>query len=229
MDTEAPGFRYERKFFISDLTRQQVETIVKMHPAFFSEIYHRRFINNIYFDTPGLKNYYDNLDGMAQRKKVRIRWYGELFASIESPLLELKCKYGLMGKKDSFTIPRFEMGRHFAHSEIAAAIEGDPGFPETAKAEFKTLVPVLLNRYSRKYYRSADGNYRITIDTGMVFYAVGNWGNSFAGRITDNDNIVLELKYDAPWDDHADEVTTCFPFRLSRSSKYVTGIQKLYG
>ena len=44
-------FRYERKFFISQLTKFEVESMIRIHPAVFSEIYHKRFVNNIYFDT----------------------------------------------------------------------------------------------------------------------------------------------------------------------------------
>jgi len=32
-------FRYERKFLISGLTKAEVESIIKLHPAMFSEIY----------------------------------------------------------------------------------------------------------------------------------------------------------------------------------------------
>ena len=45
-------FRYERKFLIQDATRSEVERSIKLHPALFSEIFHERSVNNIYFDSP---------------------------------------------------------------------------------------------------------------------------------------------------------------------------------
>ena len=42
--------RYERKFVVSDMDYAAVEQAVRNHPAAFSEIFHRRYINNIYLD-----------------------------------------------------------------------------------------------------------------------------------------------------------------------------------
>ena len=38
---------------------------------------------------------------------------------------------------------------------------------------------------------------------------------------------ILELKYGHAKDDEASEITKHFPFRLTKSSKYVLGISKL--
>ena len=42
---DTDNYRYERKFFISELTRQEVESIIRINPVMFSEIYHERFVN----------------------------------------------------------------------------------------------------------------------------------------------------------------------------------------
>ncbi len=65
-------YRYERKFFISEVPKQGVETLVKLHPAMFSEIYHQRFVNNIYFDPVNLGNYHDNIEGSTHRISILI-------------------------------------------------------------------------------------------------------------------------------------------------------------
>ena len=91
-----PGekWRYERKFFISGLKKEDIEFMVKLHPAIFREIYHERTVNNLYFDSYEMKSYLDNVSGNSQRAKVRIRWYGDLFGIIEKPVLEVKIKRG---------------------------------------------------------------------------------------------------------------------------------------
>ena len=104
MENIANKYRYERKFLIRDLSVQEIETIIKLHPNFFSEIYYQRNVNNIYFDSLELESYQDNVTGSAQRVKTRIRWYGELFGLIEKPVLELKIKSGFLGRKESFHI-----------------------------------------------------------------------------------------------------------------------------
>ena len=64
---------FERKFIFRRLCPRNFEVYIKLNIAEFSEIFHQRFINNIYFDTLGFENYYDNIDGIANRVKYRIR------------------------------------------------------------------------------------------------------------------------------------------------------------
>ena len=99
--------RYERKFFITELSQYEVECIVKIHPAIFSEIHHKRFVNNIYFDSYNLKNFRENIEGATDRIKIRIRWYGDLFGYIKKPVLEIKIKKEFLNKKISIPIKPF--------------------------------------------------------------------------------------------------------------------------
>ncbi len=106
MDTD--NYRYERKFLVDRLDQHQVMGLIKRHPAMFCQPYPPRFINNFYLDTAHMVNYRDNVDGAADRRKVRIRWYGELMGQIENPVLEFKIKRGLVGTKKHHPIPGFE-------------------------------------------------------------------------------------------------------------------------
>ena len=222
------NYRYERKFFISELTRQEVESIVRLHPAIFSEIYHQRFVNNIYLDSPDMRSYLDNIDGSQRRMKLRVRWYGDLSGIIEKPILELKIKDGLLGRKVSFALNLFSIDeKSFRFGEIIDAVRGSD-IPDLVKMEFAALGPTLLNRYRRRYYISADGNYRITIDSDTVFYRINTHNCSLSHELTDRTNTILELKYNQNRDHYARQITNHFPFRMTRSSKYTSGIEKLY-
>ena len=44
----------------------------------------------------------------------------------------------------------------------------------------------------------------------------------------EDNKIVVELKYDQEKNDEAQEIGTNLPFRLTKNSKYVTGIEKFY-
>ena len=68
--------RYERKYKIENVALDVIIQALKMHPAGLSKIYPDRQINNIYFDTPGLTTYKENVMGIANRDKYRVRWYG---------------------------------------------------------------------------------------------------------------------------------------------------------
>lgn len=219
------NYRYERKFFITNISKYEVECIVKMHPIIFSEIYHKRFVNNIYFDSFNYNNFRDNVEGATDRIKIRIRWYGVLFGYIKNPILEIKIKKGLLGKKISIPIKSFDLTRDLNISEVLKSIKG---LKEVIGIDFETLIPSLLNRYSRKYYQSSDKKFRITIDSEQSFYQINKKNNLFLDLHTDNNSVILELKYNQSYDKEVNYITSKFPFRVTKSSKYVNGIQKVF-
>jgi len=87
--SEETGYRLERKFFISGVTRllRIMCDCIKLVSA---PLYEPRWINNIYFDAYDFDNYFTSYEGITKRAKVRIRWYGELCGGIRHPVLELK-------------------------------------------------------------------------------------------------------------------------------------------
>tara|TARA_B100001964_G_scaffold197137_1_gene222018 strand:+ start:563 stop:1243 length:681 start_codon:yes stop_codon:yes gene_type:complete len=220
-------FRYERKFFITSITKAEIEKLVMFHPANFSEVFYERSINNIYFDTPMFKSYFDNIDGNSDRTKVRIRWYGELYDNIKKPTLELKIKNGILGHKLHFLLKPLNTTTQLNKLDIVQ-LTSNVDIPQHILAKIKVLTPTLLNRYNRKYFLSADKRFRITIDTNQVFYKICSINRYFLNRCRDNSSIVLELKYDRNADKDASYITESIPFRLTKSSKYVRGIEKLY-
>lgn len=222
----AIDYRYERKFLISELDLDEIKLIVKLHPALFTEIYHQRYVNNIYFDTLCMKNYFDNVNGSSDRIKVRIRWYGNLFGLIEKPVLELKIKKALLGTKKSYPLTPISLDGKFNFEALRETFKNSD-IPDALRHMLMQFRPVLINRYSRSYYRSADGNYRITIDSDLDFYAIKSFQNSYMHKYTRNNILVLELKYDHDKDQYARQISTLFPFRLTRNSKYLDGLQKL--
>ncbi len=217
-------FRYERKFFITELSKYEVECIVKLHPAIFSEIYHKRFVNNIYFDSYNLKNFRENIEGATDRIKIRIRWYGDLFGYIKKPILEIKIKKEFLNKKISIPIKPFILKKDTKISDILNSFND---LQDSLVIDFNSLKPSLLNQYSRKYYQSCNGYYRITIDTDQSFYQVNKQNNFFLNRTTDKNTVILELKYAKEYDSEANHITTKFPFRISKSSKYISGVEKV--
>ena len=104
MNIDKNNWRCELKFIIIRHSSESVFSLIKTHPAMFSEIYQERKINNIYCDTLNFHTFSDNVVGIADRLKVRIRWYGETFSSIAKPTLEFKIKSGLLSRKEYFKI-----------------------------------------------------------------------------------------------------------------------------
>ncbi|MCK4533399.1 VTC domain-containing protein [bacterium] len=220
------SYRCERKFIVSELTKHQIEQIVKFNPEMFSEIYYQRFVNNLYLDTFNRKSYFDAVNGVTVRVKVRIRWYGDLFGKIKNPILEFKIKKGLWSSKKLFSLDKFSINNDLELDGILNILKKS-NIPDILKLNLNSLEFSLLNRYKRKYFLSADSNYRITIDSEMEYYQLKAKDNNFLCHTTDSTNTILELKYEQKQDESADKITNFFPFRMTKSSKYINGIERL--
>jgi SPX domain protein involved in polyphosphate accumulation len=218
--------RHERKFLISDFSVSDVKQILKFHPACFSEIYHEREVNNIYFDTLGFDSYYGNLEGDTDRVKSRIRWYDSLFGEITNATLEFKIKKGLLGKKQFYSLSPFNLDTSFSRSDIGKALSND-SVPLNIRNELMSLQPVLLNSYVRKYYMSADKRYRITIDSKLKFHRISYNKNTFLNKVVNHNAVILELKYDSEFEDEAKEIGNKLPFMMTKNSKYLQGIESV--
>jgi hypothetical protein len=218
------NYRYERKIFITSLSKYEVEQIIKMHPSLFIKAFPERYVNNIYFDTHNYNNLLDNIEGNPDRIKIRVRWYGDLFGLIEKPVLEIKIKKGFLGKKISIPLKPFMLNKHANISEI---IDSAHISDNSIIKDLKLLSPTLLNRYARKYYQSSNKKYRITLDSQQSFYSISKVSNAFLNRYTEDVSVILELKYDKEHDQGANYIISMFPFRITKSSKYVNGLQKI--
>lgn len=223
------NYRFERKFDLTGLSVAEVEYVIQSNPCHFKEIYHPRFINNIYLDSIfSYKSYFDNVDGTANRVKARIRWYGDMFGKINKPILEFKIKRGLVGKKDSYALPAFELSKQFNYRDFKAILP-QSDLPKQVQITLNSLTPAMMNRYQRKYYLSANGKFRLTIDTNLAYYRINSINNTFINKISPEKEIILELKYAQEDDTSVHQITNHFPFRMTKSSKYVKGLDLIYG
>jgi hypothetical protein len=220
--------RFERKFVFEHLHPGVVEMWIKQNPALFRTAYPARFVNNVYFDSPDFHAYQQNKEGVPQRTKIRVRWYGPRLGRIEAPVLEFKKKQGSVGTKDSYPLPAFELSSALSLNGLLAAISAAP-LPTNAHHLIAGVQPALLNRYHRQYYVSADGQFRLTLDSSLEYYRVARAGNGSQLPHGKPRLIVLELKYpnEAALETH--HLSQTFATRVTRLSKYVTGIDGLYG
>ena len=180
---------------MTHLNQNQIENIIKTHPAMFQEIYFKRTINNIYFDNSDLRSFKDNIEGERDRKKVRIRWYGDLFGKCKNPILEIKYKQGLIGWKERHNLNDFNLRtqKYFNYKEIFKNLIDSKKY-DLLKLDLEFLAPTLLNRYERKYYLSFDKKYRITLDNEMKFYSINPIRDYFE-TFSDQEKTVVEVKY----------------------------------
>ena len=226
--SDLESFRFERKFHIDSLDLHQVEIMLKEHSFMFSEVYYERMVNNIYFDTVDFQHYFENINGVSRRLKVRIRWYGNLFGIIHHPTLELKLKHNHHVGKLLYPLKSFTLDEDFSINKARLLFQ-ESNLTRHSLEYLKTLEFSLLNSYRRKYFLSANKKYRVTLDTNLRMHKINPHSNNFLFKTVASQSVIFELKYNQSDDKPIETITNYFPFRLTRSSKYAFGLERLEG
>jgi hypothetical protein len=217
-----PALRYEVKMSCDAAYLPDVHAWLRLHYEGFREAYPARRINNLYLDTLDYDCLYDNLNGVAQRAKLRLRWYGEVLERAEG-VLELKGKVAQQGWKRSSAPVVLDL-RSGAWADLLTALRAQ------TEGLFDVWLgalaqPVLINHYRRAYYESADHALRATIDWQQVAYEQMAWPRpNLDAPSLDDHQIVVEIKADGAAHQRVSDLLTRFPLRTERHSKYVGSV-----
>lgn len=229
MPTLPTHLRSEKKFVPDGRPLPEVLGLVRRHPALFRQAFPPRIVNNLYLDSPELRDYRDHVGGMARRAKTRVRWYGPVTGPVSKPTLERKIKLGSVGGKIAYPLPAlaFDNGANPRRlvEEALSRIE----LPELVRQSLRCVQPVLINRYLRHYFESADRTCRLTVDSELEFYSADIALTAQRPLAPREPRIVIELKYDPDRYEPAAAIANALPFRLRRCSKYVLGVDTLRG
>ena len=202
--------------------------VIANHPAHFVKAFPSRRINNVYFDTADLSDFRAHLLGSDRRRKVRIRWYGESMGLARPAALEVKARRGTVGTKRHFSLPPLDFDGRISLDAVRSAVA--PGTAAEAMGGFFACAePALFNSYYRRYFVSIDRRFRITIDTDMEFRVVNYRTYSHIRSHKEERLRIIELKYAMDDDREAHEIASRLPFRLTKHSKYVSGLSRLRG
>lgn len=215
-------FRYEKKFKINNSSLKLINNFLSENELRFIKSFSTRKINSIYFDTNELNFYNENIEGFSKRKKYRFRWYGNIIEDKNIDCnLEIKIKDGLRGIKKIFPIKSFMFNKkgNFSYEFNKSSL------PKNIFNQLKILKPQLFVSYKREYYVSKISKIRLTIDKNICYQRLYSKNKIRKNiKILSND-IILELKY--PYDTSPQFIKALeLPFRLSKNSKYVEGLNK---
>jgi hypothetical protein len=214
--------RVEIKFSAPELHRDNLLMWLRLHPAGFGSPFPPRWVNNLYFDTHDYGAFAENTSGASSRAKVRYRWYGDS-RTPDAGTLEVKCKRNFFGWKLRFDVADapYRPGID-ARSLRRAVLEQLPA----SGREWLSAnpFPVLLNRYRRRYFVSADARIRVTLDTDQAV-----WDQRYKShpnlsiRTKLPPILVVEFKFDRRDRELASRYLTGMPIRVGRHSKYMSG------
>jgi len=218
-------YRYERKFVFPALDIGRAKSSICLSPLFFSQVHTPRRVNNVYYDTADMRHYRAAINGCSRRLKVRIRWYEDELSSAQ---LELKIRHASVGTKIIVKLPELTIDSFFCEGGVRKILGDSDAINHKALEVIgeDCLYPVLYNSYSREYYLSKLTAIRATIDTDLRFSDPGGLGDHMTTSRLCSEGVI-EFKY--PLSLGIDEVLgfSTVPWRLSRFSKYVTGLSML--
>jgi hypothetical protein len=207
--------RFERKWIFNSGNYLALINAIIRSDLFFRYQYPKRNVNSIYFDTKNYLSIKQNFDGISEKKKVRIRWYGDSNI-IFNPLVEIKSKKGFETKKETILIDEID-GFKFSDYNKLELISEKLNLILNSK---KTIYPILTTNYIREYFISLNGKIRATIDYNLKSNFLNNL--SQIDIVKNFKNIcILELKYPVSFDRYVRQNIQNISLRLTKNSKFI--------
>lgn len=203
--------RFERKFILRDMNNSEIISSLFHSKIHFINQYPDRQVNSIYFDNYNYDSVHQNLDGINEKVKFRVRWYGEKNL-IKKPILEMKIKRDFQSIKKTKTI------------KISNDLEYNIQSVDFIKKEVNSilnlnLTPIVSTHYNRIYLNSLQHNIRATVDYDLHYHNVNfSYKNDFKKYLGYK---ILELKYKSIDENYLKDLFNFNNLRATKSSKYI--------
>jgi hypothetical protein len=229
--------RHELKFLLPRTCMDELRPEVRRHTVldpFCTRIPGSRYVvRSIYLDTADFEFYFEKIDGVKVRKKLRIRTY-------DSPepggpaFIEIKRKMGRCGLKERLQLPLARVD-HALNGKNPDRVLPDPTFRNRkvlGKIRYlmhvKDLRPVVLVTYEREaYVGSDDARQRVTFDSNirsLVNPTLEQIGEECGLKQFEDTHFVLELKYDGSMPGWMVRLIRDFDLERGPYSKYCNGL-----
>ena len=200
-----------KDFFLEEWCKTKVK---------LNRLYDDRQVNSIYYDTHNLESAKDNLDGYAKRVKYRLRWYENDINKLAN--LEFKIRSNKFNYKKIFSLNEsiqnlniyevFRINNDVFKSDYENVVN---------LIGYKRLFPILNISYLRSYYYFED--IVVTYDRDITYKQF----NRKNVEVVKDLGKVIELKIPENKLQMSKKLINEFPFRVTRNSKYITGLSML--
>ena len=216
------NLRHEHKFVYRNCDPRKIETIIEVNnkPVFHAG--KESLVNSIYFDTPDLVSFYENLNGISKRFKLRLRWYdAELPRSL--CFFEVKRRMNRVIAKERYPIalscPLHRLSLKELVAGLIRVLPETPGHLLRLRPE-----PVVLVRYRRRHFVVSDIRQQIRLTVDRDITAVGQLGAANLRTrmpLQLDGRVILEIKTAVGGGSHIPRSLRPLRPRLSQFSKYV--------
>jgi hypothetical protein len=184
-----------------------------------------RYVNSIYFDDLDLSSVRDNLSGISDRSKLRLRYYGK--DSYCGLAFEIKNKIGRLGYKNIFPLTSLssELSNIFYH-EISDILHNNLMTVKSfnvVKFTSNFIYPLLKVTYFRKYYETVEG-IRLTVDSDIKYRKPSQLDKIIYPANNFYDKKIVEIKFSQDQKDNVANLLRSLRLTPKRHSKYLTGL-----
>lgn len=187
-------------------------------------------VSSLYFDTDDYRFYFEHMNGIPFRQKLRLRVYNDVTLS-DIAFLEIKKKFKGIVSKRRVALPLSEAYALFESSNHPKVTEWSQVYNEAMHIyHFLKLRPRTIVTYMRQAFKDrGEHNLRITFDSqiGLCDQGLRLENVKAPLLIVPENNLVMEVKTDAAvpnWLSRVLSTHSCFDQGFS---KYAKGIQHL--
>lgn len=192
----------------------------------------RYLLTSLYYDSPAYTFFWEKIDGIKYRRKLRMRWYETepCLRKDSTVFLEIKQRVDRVTQKKRLPL-RYEEALSFCSEGI---IPGHEGEDKATVDEIYSLLklydlkPKVITTYARQAFVGTDYDLglRITFDS-HVTYRTRNLdldGGSYDGFIVPPDLVIMEIKTNERVPFWITELVSEKELKLIRVSKYCQGL-----
>ena len=228
--------RFEIKYFMHKNCEERLKNFIKPYvnidPYSEKSDNFRYLVKSIYFDTPQLDFYYEKIDGLKIRKKLRIRSYNNVRNKSDG-FLEIKRRYDNCVVKERAKLPISKIQDLL--DDPFQTVDDDQQVPIQRflyNYQHLRLRPALLVNYDRDAFMDKENNRsRLTIDYNVRVkvnpFIDDIFSDSLLYPITDQ-YCILELKFNGFMPKWMRRLVQKIKVRPQSISKYCLGIDTIF-
>jgi SPX domain protein involved in polyphosphate accumulation len=190
-------------------------------------------LTSLYYDSPDYRCYHEKVDGVLARRKLRIRYYGELplYADDEQVMLEIKQRYNRVTQKRRAVLPlRVALNLCDERRMPECSADDEPFIEEVVSFLWQyNLQPTSVVRYLRQALVGSeyDIGLRVTFDS-QLECQVQNLSMPMRGAVIPlfpADLVIMEIKVNERIPYWLTELVAAKNLQLARVSKYCQSIE----
>ena len=208
------NLRYERKWVFKDVNYNDIFNKALKSKFLFHIQHPKRHVNSIYFDDNNYTSIKDNLDGVSDRSKYRVRWYGKNSFVLHNPKLEIKIKKNFLNYKKIFPLEKLD-NLNIKNINHVKLINNEVNNIIKKKLLFTNIT----THYERLYLISYNKKIRATIDYNLK----GTKFNCYFQNpiFKASRDVIVEFKYNQEYDNYVRSNLQKISSRFSKNSKYI--------